>query len=461
VDLTESVDQKQTANQEHGLRHQLTAGQMTMVAVGGSIGTGLLLGSAAAIEIAGPAVILSFLLAAFINLTVTMALGELASAHPAAGSFGVYGDLFLNQWWGFVSRAGYWAAIAISIGAEMVASATYMSFWFPRVPGFLWVVAFSVVLFLLNIRSVGDYGRSEYWFAMVKVVTIAAFVLLGAALLLSGKVHQQFTTQGGFFPKGTFAALLAMTFAIYSFGGVEFVAVTSGESRSTAEVGKAVRMTFLTLTLVYLGAITMLVGVMPWNHAGVSESPFVTVFRTVNIPGATTLMNFVVLTAALSGANAALYVSSRMLFSMARSGWAPARLGRLNSVGSPRLALLVSSFGIGVALVLEKWVPGDAFVYILRAAFFGMILSWVVSLAAHVVFRQRMAPNEVAHLPMRSPLGAWGSAVGLVVVVATIVKGWWDSPINLVSGIVYLVVLSIAYYLIKRQKLRSADSRER
>ena len=431
-----------------------------MVAVGGSIGTGLLLGSAAAIEIAGPAVILSFVLAAFINLTVTMALGELASAHPAAGSFGVYGDLYLNQWWGFISRAGYWAAIAISIGAEMVASATYMSFWFPRVPGFLWVVAFSLVLLLLNVRSVGDYGRSEFWFAMVKVVTIAAFVLLGAGLLLSGKVHQQFTTQGGFFPKGPFAALIAMTFAIYSFGGVEFVAVTSGESRSTAEVGKAVRMTFLTLTLVYLGAIIILVGVMPWHHAGVGESPFVTVFRTVNIPGASTLMNFVVLTAALSGANAALYVSSRMLFSMARSGWAPSRLGRLNSVGSPRLALLVSSFGIVVALVLEKWVPGDAFVYILRAAFFGMILSWVVSLAAHVVFRRRIASAEIASLPMRSPLGAWGSMVGLVVVVATVAKGWWDSPINLVSGILYLVVLSTAYCLIKAQRARSAAPRE-
>jgi L-asparagine transporter-like permease len=460
VDLTQNTEQEQTVTQEQGLRHQLTAGQMTMVAVGGSIGTGLLLGSAAAIELAGPAVILSFLLAAFINLTVTMALGELASAHPAAGSFGVYGELYLNQWCAFVSRAGYWAAIAISIGAEMVASATYMSFWFPRVPGFVWAVAFSLVLLLLNVRSVGDYGRSEYWFAMVKVVTIAAFVLLGAGLLLSGRVHQQFTSQGGFFPKGASAALMAMTFAIYSFGGVEFVAVTSGESRSTAEVGKAVRMTFFTLTCVYLGAITMLVGVMPWNHAGVMESPFVTVFRSVNIPGASTIMNFVVLTAALSGANAALYVSSRMLFSLARSGWAPVRLGRLNSVGSPRLALLVSSFGIMVALVLEKWAPGNAFVYILRAAFFGMILSWVVSLAAHVVFRRRMTPEEVAHLPMRSPLGSFGSAIGLVVVVATIAKGWWDSPINLVSGTLYLVVLSIAYYFLKAQRARSTAFRE-
>jgi L-asparagine transporter-like permease len=159
-----------------------------------------------------------------------------------------------------------------------------------------------------------------------------------------------------------------MSFALYTFGGVEMVAITTGESRSAAEIPRAVRLTFGILTLVYLGAITVLVGVMPWNRAGVTESPFVSVFRHANLPAAPHLMNFVVLTAALSGSNAALYVSSRMLFSLARRGWAPAVLGRLNAAGSPRPALLASSFGIVVALVLEKWAPKDAFVYILGAA---------------------------------------------------------------------------------------------
>ena len=421
---------------------------MTMVAVGGSIGTGLLLGSAAAIELAGPAVILSFLLAAFISWTATLALGELACLHPAAGSFGLYGDLYLNYWAGFLARAGYWAAIAVSIGAEMVAAATYMGYWYPKVPGVVWVLVFSVILLFVNLRSVGDYGRFEYWFAMIKVVTIAAFVVLGAALLLGGRVPQHYTSQGGFFPKGVLAPFLAITFAIYTFGGVEFVAIASGESRSTQDIGKAVRMTFVTLTLVYLGAIVVLVGVMPWNRAGVSESPFVTVFQSVNIPGASHLMNFVVLTAALSGANAALYVSSRMLFSLARTGWAPARLGHLNPAGSPTFAVLVSSYGILVALILEKWAPQNAFVYILRGAFFGMILSWVVALAAHVSFRRRLSPTEAAALPMRSPLGKWGSILGLTVVLACILKTWWDSRVNLISGVLYLVGLTAAYFLI-------------
>ena len=437
---------------EKGLRHQLSAGQMTMVAVGGSIGTGLLLGSAPAIELAGPAVILSFLLAGFISWTVTMALGELASAHPSAGSWGVYADLYVNHWAGFISAAGYWAAISISIGAELVASATYMGHWFPQVPALVWVVLFSAILLLINLRTVGNYGRVEFWFAMVKVVVILAFIVIGAGLLLDGRVAPQYTAQEGFFPKGPWAPLLAMTFAIYSFGGVEFVAVTSGESRSPAAVAKAVCMTFLTLAAVYLGSIIVLVGIMPWNRAGVTESPFVTVFRTVNIPGASNLMNFVVLTAALSGANAALYVASRQLFSLARTGWVPAALGRLNAAGSPRPALLASSYGIVVALVLEKWAPKNAFEFILRAAFFGMMLSWLVSLAAHVAFRRRATPEELAALPLRSPVAAWGSVIGFVTIVAATLKTWWDSRVNLVSGVLYLVLLTVAYVSIKRRK---------
>ncbi len=422
---------------------------MTMVAVGGSIGTGLLLGSAAAIDLAGPAVILSFLLAAFFSWLVTMALGELASSHPAAGSFGIYGDLYLNEWAGFLGRAGYWAAIAISVGAELVASATYMAYWFPKVPSLVWVAIFSTLLLLVNLWDVGHFGQFEFWFAMIKVVIIAAFIVLGAGLLFTGRVSAQYTAHGGFFPRGSWAPLLAMTFAIYTFGGVEFVAVTSGESRSAKEVAKAVWMTFATLTSLYVGAIVVLVGVMPWNRAGVSESPFVSVFRLARIPGAASLMDFVVLTAALSGANAALYISSRMLFSLARSGWAPARLGHLNRAGSPNLALLVSSYGIVAALVLERWAPVDAFSYILRGAFFGLMLSWFVSLAAHVRFRRKITAEQAQALPVRSPLGGWGSAVGFVVIGAAVLKTWWDSRVNLITGLLYLIALTIAYFVIR------------
>ena len=435
---------------EHGLLHQLGAG-LAMVAVGGSIGTGLLLGSAAALEIAGPGVIVSFVLAAFITLTVTMALGELSSAHPAAGSFGVYGDLYLNQWAGFIARAGYWVAISISIGAELVASATYLAFWFPSVPALFWVVIFSVALLLINLRSVGDYARFEYWFAMIKVATIAAFIVLGAGLLLSGRVQPEYTAHGGFFPRGSLAPLLAMGFALYTFGGLEFVAITTGESRSPQEIPRAIKLTFVVLASVYLGAIVVLVGVMPWNRAGVTESPFVTVFRHAHVPAASHIMTFVILTAALSGANGALYAASRVLFSLARTGWAPAGLGKLNASGSPKLALLASSYGIVVALVLEKWAPKDAFVSILGAALVGMLLAWLVSLAAHVSFRHKLRAEQLAALPMRSPLGAWGSALGFALIIAAILETSWHSRVTLISIAVYMVALTAAYFLLRKR----------
>lgn len=422
---------------------------MTMVAVGGSIGTGLLLGAASAIELAGPAVILSFALAALISWTVSLALGELASMHPAAGSFGVYGDLYLNDWAGFISRAGYWAAIAVSIGAEMVASATYMRLWFPRVPAIAWVLIFSLFLLSTNLLSVHSYGRFEFWFAMIKVTVIAAFIVAGSALLLSGRAAQQYTTHGGFFPLGATAPFLAITFAIYTYGGVEFVAVTSGEAASPAEVARAVRSTFLALTFLYSGAIVILVGIMPWNRAGVTESPFVTVFRSLSIPGAAHLMNFAVLTAALSGANAALYISSRMLFSLARTNWAPPLLGRLSRNGTPTYALLASAYGILVALALERWAAARAFEYIVRGAFFGMILSWIVSLAAHISFRRRLTTEQSASLPARSPLGGWGSMIGLALVLLSVGKTWWDSRVNLMTGLVLLLGLTTAYAAIK------------
>ena len=391
-------------------------------------------------------------MAAFISWIVALALGELASTHPAAGSFGVYGDLYLNDYAGFISRAGYWMAIAVSIGAEMVASATYMQLWFPGFPAILWVVIFSAFLLATNLLSVRSFGRFEFWFAMIKVAVIAAFILSGRGVASHRPGATAVHRSRRILPAGACPLrLLAITFAIYTFGGVEFVAVTSGESMSAAEIARAVRWTMLALTFLYIGAIVILVGVLPWNHAGVTESPFVTVFRSVRLPGAAHLMNFVVLTAALSGANAALYISSRMLFSLARTGWAPAALGRLSAKGSPTLALLASSYGIVVALVLERWAASNAFVYILRGAFFGMMLSWVVSLAAHISFRRRITPEQAAAIPAKSPLKGWGSVIGLTVVVGAIGKTWYDSRINLISGVSFLIGLTALYFLLRRR----------
>ncbi|HXZ80696.1 MAG TPA: amino acid permease [Terriglobales bacterium] len=458
--MSESADAQSTAEraistQEAGLRRQLSAGQMAMVAVGGSIGTGLLLGSGAAIQMAGPAVILTYALGAFLAWTVINALGEMASVHPAAGSFGVYADLYLNNWAGFVVRYGYWLSLVVAIGSELVAAATYTHFWFPALPTVLMVAVFAIGLLVVNLRPVHDYGRIEYWFSMIKVITIVIFVLLGASLLLTGKVAPQYRAEGGgFLPHGPASPLLAISFALFSFLGIEFLAVSSGEARAQSEIPRATRLAFALLTFVYVGATVVLVGVMPWQQAGVSQSPFVTVFQVARLPAVSQVMNFVVLTAALSGANASLYVAARMLFSLARSGYAPPQLGRLSAAGEPRAALLLSGIGILVAMLAAQYAPERAYLYIIEGSLFGGMLAWCISLLAHVSFRRRLPRTQVAALPMRAPGGAAMSIIGFVGIVIAIASTWWtpQSRVTVVSGLPGLLILSVGYLLVRRRR---------
>jgi L-asparagine transporter-like permease len=211
---------------------------------------------------------------------------------------------------------------------------------------------------------------------------------------------------------------------------------------------------FVLLLFVYVGAVAVLVGVMPWQAAGVRQSPFVTVFEVAGIPAASTLMNIVVLTAALSGANANLYVAARILFSLARGGHAPAALGRLTAAGSPRNAVAASATGMLLAVVAQKFAPEAAYLYIIGASLFGGMLAWWVALAAHVRFRSRLSPAENARLPLRSPGGAMASKAGFIALVAAIGSTWWveQSRITIVSGGPYLLVLTAAYWMTRSAK---------
>jgi amino acid transporter, AAT family len=436
------------------LRRELSAGQIAMVAVGGSIGTGLLLGSGAAVQIAGPGVILSYVAGALIAFAVSMALGELSSLHPSAGSFGVYADLYLNHWAGFVSRYGYWFAVVISVSAELVASATYMRFWFQKVPAVVWIVAFAAVLLYVNLRTVHDFGSFEYWFAMIKVVVIAAFILIGAALLIGGKVEAHYTSQGGFLPRGLPGPLLALSFVLFNYLGTEMVAISSGEARSASEIPRATYLAFGILSFVYLCASAILVGVVPWNRVGVAQSPFVTVFDVAHVPAISHIMNFVVLTAALSGSNASLYVTSRMLYSLAESGYAPAKLAHLSANGSPRNAILVSASGIIIALVIQHLTPQNAFLYIIGASLFGGMLAWCIALASHVAMRTKLSREELAALPMRAPGGAPASMIAFAAIVVVVVSTWWvpQARITIVSAGPYLLVLTFFYLLVNKTR---------
>ncbi|MGH6628971.1 MAG: amino acid permease, partial [Burkholderiales bacterium] len=392
---TQTAADQSVLDREAGLHRSLTSGQLSMIAIGGAIGTGLFLGSAIAVQAAGPGVILSYVAGGAIALTLMWALAEMAVAHPVAGSFGVYAELYISPWAGFVVRYTYWLCQVIAIGSEVVAASIYCSKWFPNVPAGVWIAAFSVSLVYVNARSVANFGFFEYWFAMIKVVTIVVFLIFGAALLFGIGFPRigaaNYVSLGGFLPHGWAGVGLGVTMAIFSYMGLEVVAVTSGEAaHPEIAVPSAMRRTLARLAIFYVGGIAVVVGITPWTQVGLGESPFVRVFETVHIPFAASVMNFVVLTAALSSVNCNLYLTSRMLFSLARGRYAPAALGRLSSRGTPIPALLVSSAGMVTALILQlSFQSTRVFTYMIGAAFFGGLFVWLMIFLTHLRFRSR------------------------------------------------------------------------
>src|SRR6266852_3965203 len=391
-------------DRESGLRRNLTPRQLSMIALGGAIGTGLFLGSAISVRLAGPGVILSYAAGALIALALMWALAEMAVAHPVAGSFGVYAEMYLHPWAGFVMRYSYWLAQVVAIGSEVVAAAIYCRYWFPGVPAWVWIAAFSAALMYVNARSVASFGWFEYWFALIKVVTIVLFLILGAALLLGIGFKSlgaaNYTAHGGFLPHGWLGVGLGIAMAIFSYLGIEIIAVTAGEAEHPeTTVPRALRRTLLRLALFYIGGV-----------AGLVQSPFVHVFQTVGIPAAAAVMNFVVLTAALSSVNCNLYLTARMIFSLARGGYAPAALGRLSRQGTPVAALAVSSGGMVAALLLDLRYRETAYLYMLGAAFFGGLFVWMMIFVTHLAFRRhyRGAVNGFAP-PRFAPRGPWSS----------------------------------------------------
>ncbi len=451
-------------DREAGLHRSLTSGQLSMIALGGAIGTGLFLGSAIAVQAAGPGVILSYVAGGAIALTLMWALAEMAVAHPVAGSFGVYAELYISPWAGFVVRYTYWLCQVVAIGSEVVAASIYCAKWFPNVPAWIWIAAFSISLVYVNARSVANFGLFEYWFAMIKVVTIVVFLILGAALLFGIGFPRlgaaNYVSLGGFLPHGWAGVGLGVTMAIFSYMGLEVVAVTSGEAaRPEIAVPRAMRQTLARLAIFYVGGIAVVVGITPWTQVGLGESPFVRVFETVHIPFAASVMNFVVLTAALSSVNCNLYLTSRMLFSLARGRYAPAALGRLSSRGTPIPALLVSSAGMVTALVLQLSLQSTrVFTYMISAAFFGGLFVWLMIFLTHLRFRSRYR-GAAGRPPARfAPPGPWSSLFGFAALFAVLLSTWKIPALHttLKAGLPWLALISLCYWV--WTKTRAATS---
>lgn len=448
------MDAASISARESGLKRGLSKGQIVMIGLGGAIGTGLFMGSGLAIGYAGPAAIVSYLVAGFVAVVMVFSLSEMAVVHPTAGSFGTYAEIYLNPWAGFVVRYTYWIAQVIAIGGEAVAAGLYMTFWFPTVPVWSWALGFCFILLYFNSRSVHNFGTVESWFALIKVAAIVLFIILGTASIFGLGIpaigfHNLTALPGGFAPHGFGGVWMAVIVGIFAFNGIEVIAVTSGEAENPrVAIPAALRSMVIRLLLFYVLAITIIVTVVPWTATGVkvvAQSPFVTVFQHSGIAHAAGIMNFVVISAALSSMNTNIYLCSRMLFSLSRGSYAPRQLGRLSRNGSPLAAILLSGACILIAAGVSRFTP-NAYAYLLGVSLFAAILVWMFILVSHLSFRRHHPAQD---LPVRMPLFPWMQYAGLLMLAGILITMGLDANlyISWVYGVPWLIVISAAYFI--------------
>lgn len=452
------MDDDRIGTQEHGLHQSLSKAQITMIGLGGAIGTGLFLGSGIAIGYAGPAVLISYIIAGFAAVVMVFSLSEMAVVHPTAGSFGLYAETYLNPWAGFIVRYTYWLAQVIAVGGEAVAAGVYMSFWYPDVPIWMWSLGFAFILLYLNSRSVNNFGTVEYWFAFIKVAAIIVFIILGTSTIFG--IGQPATgtanltgLPGGFMPNGWHGVWMGVIIGIFSFNGIEVIAVTSGETADPQHaIPAALRTMAFRLFLFYICALAIVVSFVPWTETGakvITQSPFVKIFAHSGIRNAAGLMNFVVISAALSSMNTNIYLCSRMLFSLSRGRYAPAFLGRLSANGTPVAAILLSGGSILVAAAVSVVTP-LAYNYLFGVALFGAIIVWMIILASHIGFRRH---HRAEDLPVRMPLFPYMQIAGLTLLAAILITMGLDTEfwnISWIVGVPWLLLISAAYFFWKR-----------
>ncbi len=432
---------------EKGLNRGLSTGQISMIAIGGAIGTGLFLGSGFAMSFAGPSVLVSYGIGALIALLLMGCLAEMTVEHPTSGSFGAYAEYYIGPLAGFLVRYAYWFAVVGAVGTEVTAVAVYMRFWYPNVPGWLWIVAFSVALVSVNAVNVEVFGKVEYGFSLLKIVVIFLFILMGAAAVFLAPPGSEigfhnYTSRGGFFPKGWWGMWVAVIVSIFSYLSIEMIAVAAGEARDPQNaITSAFRVTVFRLIFFYLVTIALMLAIVPWNASGVEGSPFVKVMRATHVPGAAGIMNFVVLIAALSAMNSQLYITTRMMFSLSRAGYAPSSFGRLSARGVPVSALLVSTIGIALATLLIVLYPETSFTLMMSLAMFGALFTWLMIFVTHLFFRTKQTGKILQFRMWGYPyLSLLGAALMMAILLTTLLTS--EFRMTTLFGAPFLLILT-------------------
>lgn len=374
------------------LKRAMSTRHLVMLSLGGAIGTGLFLGSGEVIAQTGPvAAIIAYVLGGLIAYMVMLCLGELAVHMPVAGSFGAYAQKYIGPGTGYMISWVYWLTWTATLGTEFTAAALLMQEWFPHISMWIWTIIFAITIFALNLSSTRIFAESEFWLALVKVVTVVAFIILGLLAIFglipfhgaeSAPLFHNLTAQG-WFPQGLVPIFTTMLIVNFAFSGTELIGVAAGETKDPAvNVPKAINAAIWRLLIFFVGTIVVISALLPFQVAGlggesVSNSPFVTVFNYIGIPYADDIMRFVIITALLSAANSGLYAASRMMWSLSAQRQLPQVFSRLSSSGTPVIALVVTMFGAIPGLLSEHFAPETIFKNLLGIAAFTMVIVWM------------------------------------------------------------------------------------
>lgn len=381
---------KNQKEMQRGLKNR----HLQMIALGGAIGTGLFYGSASTIKLAGPSVMLAYLTGGVVVFLIMRMLGEMAVEEPVSGSFSHYATKYWGAFPGFLSGWNYWFNYVIVSMAELSVIGIYMNYWLPDLPQ--WISALVVLSFItaLNLVAVRAYGEMEFWLAIVKVAAIVLMIALGLYLIFSrpGPFPVNFSSlwaHGGFFPNGVWGMMLSISVVMFSFGGIELIGITAGEAADPGRsIPRAINQVIWRILIFYVGAMAVLMALWPWDEVGMEASPFVQIFSNVGIPAAAHILNFVVLTAAISVYNSAIYSNSRMLYGLAVGGDAPKSLKNLSQRGVPVVGILISSGVTLLAVLLNYLFPGRVFMLFLSIAMASVIISWGTIIITHLKFRR-------------------------------------------------------------------------
>ncbi|NMM63382.1 amino acid permease [Clostridium sp. P21] len=452
--MGEKVKVKSLEKEE--LKRDLKNRHLQMISIGGAIGTGLFYGASSAIKAAGPAIILTYVFAGIAIYFIMRALGELAVAEPVSGSYVSYANRYISRYLGFMLGWSKPVIVVAVSAAELNALGKYVHFWFPQFP--IWASALIIVIILFTVNTIGVkvYGEAEFWLSFIKVTAIAFMVIFGILMIFFGVGNHgqpvgfgNIVNNGGFFPNGIQGILVSVSMAAFAYGGVEDLGLAAGEVEDADKsIPKAINAVFWRILIFYVGAIVVLVILFPWSTMGSSGSPFVEVFSRIGIPAAASVINFVVIIAAVSTLNASIFVNSRVIYNLALQKNAPAFLGKVNNTKVPQVAVMFIFCMMLVGVVINYLLPEQAFTIFSSIVVFSITTCWAVILISHLKFRRiKIMNNEVHTIKYLAPFYPYGDYLGLVFLVIVIGCMTLRSTMR-VSFIVagtYAIIAYIAY----------------